>query len=329
MAQIPNASQRAAQDWVVDDRHDGQRIDNFLITFLKGVPKSHVYRILRTGQVRVNGRRIKPAYRLQIQDKVRIPPMALADTAPSGQPSAKQCQRMREAILFDEQGLLVINKPAGVAVHGGSGVSFGVIEILRTLFSDAPLLELVHRLDRDTSGCLMVARKRSVLRHLHDLLRADGSIEKRYVALLAGRVKRDKLMVRASLKKNVLRSGERVVRVDDTEGRESVTEFRVLARFADATLVEAIPRTGRTHQIRVHAAHIGHPIAGDPKYGSDEVNRRLTEYGVKRLFLHAASLTFTLPGRPEPVRVEAPLPPELERVLMNLRTAGAPRLGPV
>ena len=329
MAQIPNASQRAAQDWMVDERHEGQRIDNFLITFLKGMPKSHVYRILRTGQVRVNGRRIKPAYRLQIQDKVRIPPVSLADTTATGQPSANQCQRLREAILLDEQGVLVVNKPAGVAVHGGSGVSFGVIEILRALFADAPLLELVHRLDRDTSGCLMVARKRSVLRHLHDLLRADGPIEKRYVALLAGRVKREKFTVRASLKKNVLRSGERVVRVDEDEGRESATEFRVLERFADATLVEAIPRTGRTHQIRVHAAHIGHPIAGDPKYGTDGVNRRFTECGVKRLFLHAASITFTLPGKPEAVRVEAPLPTELERVLTNLRHADSSRPGSV
>lgn len=323
MAHVPNASPRAVQDWLVDDRHAGQRIDNFLITFLKGVPKSHVYRILRTGQVRVNGRRIKPAYRLQLQDKVRIPPIVRSEVTPAGQPGPGQCERLREAILFDEQGLLIINKPSGLAVHGGSGVSFGVIEVLRALFSDAPTLELVHRLDRDTSGCLMVARKRSVLRHLHELLREDGPIEKRYVALLNGNLTREKVTIRASLKKNILRSGERVVRVDDAEGRKSITEFRVLERFADATLVEAVPRTGRTHQIRVHAAHMGNPVAGDPKYGTDDANRNLAGQGLKRLFLHAAGITFTLPGKPDALCVEAPLPAELERVLANLRQSNA------
>lgn len=323
MGHVPNASQRTVQDWMVDERRAGQRIDNFLFTILKGVPKSHVYRILRTGQVRVNGRRIKPTYRLQVQDKVRIPPISVAESPPAGVPSAGQCQRLHESILFDEQGLLIVNKPAGVAVHGGSGVSFGVIEILRALYTEAPMLELVHRLDRDTSGCLMVARKRSVLRHLHDLLREEGPIEKRYVALLNGRLPRETFTVRAGLKKNVLRSGERVVRVDDEEGRQSVTEFRVMERFADATLVEAIPRTGRTHQIRVHAAHLGHPIAGDPKYGTVEANRHFAGRGLKRLFLHAASIAFTLPQGSTPLRVEAPLPAELERVLIALRKRDA------
>lgn len=295
-----------------------QRLDNFLFRHLKSVPKSHVYRLVRTGQVRVNGKRRKPEYRLEEEDIVRIPPVRQAEVTEPGRPPDALLKRLKAAILYETPELLIINKPAGVAVHGGSGVSFGVIELLRAIYPDAPFLELVHRLDRDTSGCLMVARKRSMLRYLHQALRDAHGIEKTYLALVVGRWPERKRQVSAPLRKNTLQSGERMVRVDD-EGRESVTEFAVKERFAETTLIEAKPITGRTHQIRVHAAHAGHPIAGDEKYGGDDTNRKLRESGLSRLFLHAASLRFLLPHAKQPLTVAAPLPPELERVLKLLR----------
>jgi 23S rRNA pseudouridine955/2504/2580 synthase len=319
MTITPAAKRPQAQQWIVDARHEGQRIDNFLVAQLKSVPKSHVYRILRTGQVRVNRKRIKPQYRLQVQDEIRIPPLRVEERPAAPVPPKALCQRVMRAVLFDEAGMLVLDKPAGLAVHGGSGLSFGVIEVLRAVLPQASSLELVHRLDRDTSGCLMVARKRSVLRSLHEQLRAERGVDKRYVALLVGNLSKPRCRVDAGLKKNVLHSGERVVRVDDEAGRDSVTEFRVLERFGVATLVEAVPVTGRTHQIRVHAAHLGHAVAGDTKYGDEQVNQQLRQHGLKRLFLHAAELRFALPDRPAPVHVTAPLPAELETVLASLR----------
>ena len=316
--QKPPAAVPSPLEIRINEQDAEQRLDNFLFRHLKSVPKSHVYLLVRKGQVRVNGKRHKPDYRLEEGDIVQVPPVRQAETIKSGRPPELMLNRIKSAILYESPDLLVINKPSGVAVHGGSGVSFGVIELLRAVYPDAPFLELVHRLDRDTSGCLMVARKRSVLRFLHQHLRDTRAIEKSYLALVMGRWPERKRQVSAALQKSTLQSGERRVRVAD-EGRASVTEFTVKERFADTTLVEARPITGRTHQIRVHAAHVGHPIAGDEKYNTDEANHSLRAAGLTRLFLHAAALTFPLPNLKQPLSLHAPLPAELERVLSKLR----------
>lgn len=272
----------------------GQRIDNFLRTQLKGVPKTLIYRILRKGEVRVNKGRIKPEYKLQAGDVVRVPPLRLAERDEPEPLAQGLLERLEAAIVYEDKALIVLNKPAGIAVHGGSGLNYGVIEAFRQLRPDAKDLELVHRLDRDTSGLLMIAKKRSMLRHLHEQLRGDG-VDKRYMALVRGHWATAKKQVNAPLQKSNLRSGERMVEVD-SEGKEALTLFRVLRRFGDfATLVEAKPVTGRTHQIRVHAKHAGHSIAGDSKYGDDEFTREVRELGGKRLFLHAYELHVPLP----------------------------------
>ncbi len=283
----------------------GQRIDNFLRNQLKGVPKTLIYRILRKGEVRVNKGRIKPEYKLQAGDLVRVPPLRLAERDEPAPLAQGLLERLEAAIVYEDKALIVLNKPAGIAVHGGSGLSYGVIEALRQLRPDAKELELVHRLDRDTSGLLMVAKKRSMLRHLHQELRGDG-VDKRYMALVRGRWETGKKQVNAPLLKNTLRSGERMVEVTD-EGKEALTLFRVLRRFSDfATLVEARPVTGRTHQIRVHARHAGHAIAGDSKYGDEDFSREIRELGGKRLFLHAYGLKVPLPDGGE-LNLEAPV----------------------
>lgn len=283
----------------------GQRIDNFLRNQLKGVPKTLIYRILRKGEVRVNKGRIKPEYKLQAGDLVRVPPLRLAERDEPAPLAQGLLERLEAAIVYEDKALIVLNKPAGIAVHGGSGLSYGVIEALRQLRPDTKELELVHRLDRDTSGLLMVAKKRSMLRHLHQELRGDG-VDKRYMALVRGRWETGKKQVNAPLLKNTLRSGERMVEVTD-EGKEALTLFRVLRRFGDfATLVEARPVTGRTHQIRVHARHAGHAIAGDSKYGDEDFSREIRELGGKRLFLHAYGLKVPLPDGGE-LNLEAPV----------------------
>lgn len=283
----------------------GQRIDNFLRNQLKGVPKTLIYRILRKGEVRVNKGRVKPEYKLQAGDLVRVPPLRLAERDEPVPLAQGLLERLEAAIVYEDKALIVLNKPAGIAVHGGSGLSYGVIEALRQLRPDAKELELVHRLDRDTSGLLMVAKKRSMLRHLHQELRGDG-VDKRYMALVRGRWESGKKQVNAPLLKNTLRSGERMVEVTD-EGKEALTLFRVLRRFGDfATLVEARPVTGRTHQIRVHARHAGHAIAGDSKYGDEDFSREIRELGGKRLFLHAYGLKVPLPDGGE-LNLEAPV----------------------
>lgn len=272
----------------------GQRIDNFLRAQLKGVPKTLIYRILRKGEVRVNKGRIKPEYKLQAGDVVRVPPLRLAERDEPEPLAQGLLERLEAAIVYEDRALIVLNKPAGIAVHGGSGLNYGVIEAFRQLRPDAKDLELVHRLDRDTSGLLMIAKKRSMLRHLHEQLRGDG-VDKRYMALVRGHWATAKKQVNAPLQKSNLRSGERMVEVDG-EGKEALTLFRVLRRFGDfATLVEAKPVTGRTHQIRVHAKHAGHSIAGDSKYGDDDFTREIRELGGKRLFLHAYELHVPLP----------------------------------
>ena len=294
----------------------GQRIDNFLRTQLKGVPKTLIYRILRKGEVRVNKGRIKPEYKLQAGDMVRVPPLRLPERDEPVPVAQGLLERLEAAIVFEDKALIVLNKPAGIAVHGGSGLSFGVIEALRQLRPDAKELELVHRLDRDTSGLLMVAKKRSMLRHLHLQLRGDG-IDKRYMALVRGRWDTGKKQVNAPLLKNTLRSGERMVEVTE-EGKDALTLFRVLRRFGDfATLVEAKPVTGRTHQIRVHARHAGHSIAGDNKYGDEEFSAVIRDLGGKRLFLHAYALKVPLPDGGE-LSLEAPVDDVWTRTLERL-----------
>ncbi|HUH37363.1 MAG TPA: 23S rRNA pseudouridine(955/2504/2580) synthase RluC [Spongiibacteraceae bacterium] len=295
-----------------------QRIDNFLLRELKGVPKSRVYRLLRKGEVRVNRSRVKADYRVQPGDQVRIPPVRTAQAVAPARPSAGLSGVLAARILYEDAGLLIVDKPAGLAVHGGSGLDLGLIEALRAMRPEAPFLELVHRLDRDTSGCVMIAKKRSALRSLHAMLRGTG-ITKVYWALADGRWPAHTRRVDAPLAKNVLKSGERLVKVA-AEGRPALTEFAVLERFARATLVEARPITGRTHQIRVHAKQAGHALLGDEKYGQRDANAWAREQGLKRLFLHASRLE--LPWEGARLAVSAPLGPELEAVLQRLRAQG-------
>ncbi|ENA30654.1 MULTISPECIES: 23S rRNA pseudouridine(955/2504/2580) synthase RluC [Pseudomonas] len=301
----PTSSNNGVQLFEVSSELAGQRIDNYLRTLLKGAPKTFIYRILRKGEVRVNKGRIKPDYRLQAGDIIRVPPMRLPEKDEPAPVSQALAELMEAAIVYEDKTLIVINKPAGIAVHGGSGVSLGVIEVFRQIRPDAKDLELVHRLDRDTSGLLMIAKRRSMLRHLHEALRGDG-VDKRYHALVRGHWPAAKKQIRAPLMKNNLRSGERMVEVN-VEGKDALTEFRVLRRYGDfATLVEAKPVTGRTHQIRVHAKHAGHSIAGDPKYGDEAFSREIRDLGGKRLFLHAASLNVPLPDG-ETLQLTAPV----------------------
>ncbi|WP_160081377.1 23S rRNA pseudouridine(955/2504/2580) synthase RluC [Pseudomonas sp. 8AS] len=294
----------------------GQRIDNFLLARLKGVPKTLIYRILRKGEVRVNKGRIKPEYKLQAGDVVRVPPLRLPERDEPVPLAQSLLERLEAAIVYEDKALIVLNKPAGIAVHGGSGLNYGVIEAFRQLRPDAKDIELVHRLDRDTSGLLMIAKKRSMLRHLHEALRGDG-VDKRYMALVRGNWPTAKKKISAPLLKSNLRSGERMVEVNP-EGKEALTVFRVLRRFGEfATLVEASPITGRTHQIRVHAKHAGHSIAGDSKYGDDDFTREIRELGGKRLFLHAYALKISLPEGGE-LQLEAPVDEMWERTLERL-----------
>jgi 23S rRNA pseudouridine955/2504/2580 synthase len=299
----------------VGPEHAGQRIDNFLRTELKGAPKSLIYRVLRTGEVRVNKGRAKPETRLAAGDVVRIPPLRLTEAMPVRVGDALK-DTLAAAILYEDDELLVLDKPAGLAVHAGSGVNVGVIEALRAARPEASALELAHRLDRETSGVLVLAKTRPALMHLHDLLRGD-TVKKSYRALVRGSWPDRVREVNAPLAKNSLRGGERMVEVQG-DGKEAQTLFRVLERFHGATLVEAMPVTGRTHQIRVHAAHAGHPIAGDDKYGDPEFDRSLKSCGLGRLFLHAAKIQIPRAGQKD-LRVEARLPDELERVLGGLR----------
>jgi 23S rRNA pseudouridine955/2504/2580 synthase len=299
---------------ITEDNSD-QRLDNFLITRLKGVPKSHIYRIVRKGEVRVNKGRVDVKYRLVAGDLVRVPPVRVAERSEESYIPQGLQAALQQGILFEDEGFLIINKPAGFAVHGGSGVSSGIIEGLRLLRPDAHFLELVHRLDKDTSGCLLIAKKRSALRLLQELFR-NSQIQKTYQALLSGQWARKKLVVTAPLLKNAGKGGERIV-VISPSGKAAETLFRRLQLFPDATLVEASPKTGRTHQIRVHAASLGHPIVGDERYGLDEVNRAFKSKGYKRMFLHAQTLRFQHPVTGAPMIISAPLPAQLETLLKH------------
>ncbi|HKK04109.1 MAG TPA: RluA family pseudouridine synthase [Gammaproteobacteria bacterium] len=293
----------------------GQRLDNFLLTQLKGVPKSHVYRLLRKGEVRVNKGRARPDYRLAWGDVVRLPPVRRPE---AGAPTAGDRSaglRLEDHIIHEDDRVIVLDKPSGIAVHGGSGLSRGVIEALRAARPDAPYLELVHRLDRETSGCLLIAKRRSTLRALHELLR-EGRVEKRYLALVKGRWELGQVRLEDRLRKSV-RGGERMVTVDDS-GKAAASIFRPVEIGAAASLLEVRIMTGRTHQIRVQAAEAGHPLAGDDRYGDRDYNRRMKGLGLNRLFLHAASIGWEDPKSGEWRLYSTPLPRELAEVVSRL-----------
>jgi 23S rRNA pseudouridine955/2504/2580 synthase len=303
--------------FTIDSEDAGQRIDNFLLKTLKGVPKSHLYRLMRKGEIRVNKKRIKPIYKLLNEDVVRVAPIRISERTNQVPTSLNVVSNLEKQILFEDERLIVINKPSGMAVHGGSGLSFGLIEALRALRPEARMLELVHRLDRDTSGCLVIAKKRSALRHLHEQLR-NKNVQKYYHALVKGCWPIKLTKVTESLKKNDLKSGERVVIVDNIDGKESETRFKVLQHYENSTLLRAFPVTGRTHQIRVHCQVKGHAIACDSKYGHEEFDTEMKVKGLKRLFLHAASIEFTHPLTDERLKIEAPLESSLEKLLKRL-----------
>lgn len=301
----------------ITEDQDGQRIDNFLRTQLKGVPKSMIYRIVRKGEVRVNKGRVKPDTKLRSGDTVRVPPVRTTEQAPAPSVGQGLITHLESAVIYESDALLVINKPSGLAVHGGSGITLGLIEALRQMRPQCSFLELVHRLDRDTSGCIMVAKKRSMLRHLHEALRQGQGVSKCYHALVVGRWESAQQKIDAPLRKNELSSGERIVKVQ-ADGKASITTFKVLRRFAKvATLVEAKPITGRTHQIRVHCQFAGHPILGDDKYGVEQSNQAIKEQGLKRLFLHAASLSITAPDG-EKLFFKAPYDSQLNAIVEHL-----------
>jgi 23S rRNA pseudouridine955/2504/2580 synthase len=311
----PPGSRARTQDVAEDEA--GQRIDNYLLRCLKGVPRSHVYRLLRRGEVRVNSGRVDAGYRVQAGDRVRIPPVRQAATRAAVGPG-----RAGAEVLFEDERLLVLDKPAGAAVHGGSGVRVGLIDELRARYGEAtPYLELVHRLDRETSGCLMIAKKRSALRALHALLR-EGAVEKRYLALVAGDWANAGL-VDAPLDTSHRRGPERVVRVE-AQGKPAASHFHSLQGYGEATLVEVQTLSGRTHQIRVHAAHAGHPLAGDTKYGDAAFDAAMRARGLRRLFLHAHLVSFVWPDTQREVHVSAPLPAELRALLDDLAHCRAP-----
>ncbi len=297
----------------ITDALEGQRIDNFLIKLLKGVPKSRIYRIIRKGEVRINKGRCDAKRKLVQGDIVRVPPVRVAEPREViSAPGFLKASLLR-GILFEDDAILVINKPARFAVHGGSGINSGVIETLRELRPESRFLELVHRLDRDTSGCLIIAKKRSALRTLHEYFRGDG-VKKNYLALFSGRWEKKKIIVDQPLLKNVSQGGERMVKVSSA-GKLSQTRFRNMAVYKDSTLVEATPFTGRTHQIRVHAQWLGHAIIGDERYGNKESNKTYRQRGYKRLFLHAHKLQFAHPVTGEILKLVAPLADDLQALL--------------
>ncbi|EED33016.1 ribosomal large subunit pseudouridine synthase C [gamma proteobacterium NOR5-3] len=296
----------------VDERSDGQRLDNYILRECPGIPKTRLYRAMRKGEIRVNKGRAKPDQRLMLGDRVRLPPLS---TPPPREPGAAPPgwqERLATSVVFEDDHLLAINKPSGIAVHGGSGLQFGLIETLRAMRPHARFLELVHRLDRETSGLVLVAKKPAALRALHEQLRAQGKIDKRYLALAEGAWPRHLRLVEAPLQRFERKSGERMVKVAK-EGKASTTEFRIRESFADVTLLEARPLTGRTHQIRVHAQHAGHALLGDGKYQTANGEAYTRKLQLKRLFLHAESLSFVL--NEQRYALNAPLDQELSQVL--------------
>jgi len=312
-------------EWVpVSENDAGQRLDNFLLKRLKGVPKSKIYQIIRKGEVRIDKKRVKPLVKLREGQLIRVPPVRqppnnddLLDGHIKLQKNQDQIQAIEKAILYEDKHLLVLNKPSGLAVHGGSGISLGLIELLRASRPKDDFLELVHRLDRETSGCIVIAKRGPVLRELHQLIR-DNKVKKHYQALLHGRWKGKQHVIEAALQKNTLKSGERVVRVS-RDGKASKTIFTIKQHFKSATLVNAQLLTGRTHQIRVHSQFAGYPIIGDTKYGSAEASDTMLQTGLRRMFLHAFQLTLPLSCYDKPLAITAPLDESLRQCIQYLK----------
>jgi 23S rRNA pseudouridine955/2504/2580 synthase len=312
-AEAPAEAAVKVQQVEAGERGAGQRLDNFLARFLKDVPKTHIFRVIRKGEVRVNGKRAKPEQRLLASDIVRVPPVRTGAAAPPRRAPPAMVENLIGAIVYEDPRLLVIDKPAGVAVHGGSGVSFGVIEGLRAARPDETL-ELVHRIDRDTSGLLLISRKPAALRMLHALMR-DGKVEKRYLALVKGKWELGRKRIDVPLRTDIRVGGERTVKAHES-GKEAVSLFKPVQFFGKkASLVEVSLETGRTHQIRVHAAHAGYPLAGDEKYGEEKFNETMKESGLTRMFLHAHQLSFTWPDTGMEFNASAPLPADLAAVV--------------
>ncbi|MFU8821196.1 MAG: 23S rRNA pseudouridine(955/2504/2580) synthase RluC [Gammaproteobacteria bacterium] len=311
----PSGSRPSVELLQISEDAAGQRLDNFLLARLKGVPKSHIYRLLRKGEVRVNKGRAKPEYRLEAGDVVRLPPVRRPEPGSTPARGRSAGVRLETRIIHEDDRLLVLDKPSGIAVHGGSGLSHGVIEAMRAARPEAPYLELVHRLDRETSGCLLIAKRRSMLRALHELLR-EGRVEKRYLALVKGRWELGQVRLEDRLRKS-LRGGERMVTVDES-GKTAASIFRPVEIGSAASLLEVRIMTGRTHQIRVQAAEAGHPLAGDERYGDRDYNRKMKALGLDRLFLHAASVGWEDPVSGEWRMFSAPLPEDLGEVLSRL-----------
>ncbi|MGE0373421.1 MAG: RluA family pseudouridine synthase [Gammaproteobacteria bacterium] len=301
----------------IERSRGGQRIDNFLLTLFKGVPRSHIYRLLRTGQVRVNKGRIKPTYRLSVGDQVRIPPVSYSESMPVRIDDERRAV-IEASVIHEDEDVMVLDKPAGMAVHGGSGLRFGLIEALKEMRPACPEISLVHRLDRFTSGCLLVAKNRAMLPALQDQFRTER-VEKQYLTLVKGRWQGGARTVTLSLHKGRLQSGERMVQVDDEEGKEAESRFIPVETFAVASLMQVMLKTGRMHQIRVHAAGVGHPVAGDEKYGDPEFNRSMRDLGLKRIFLHAQALSFYHPRTGRLMSLSTPLPDTLRQVLERLQ----------
>lgn len=300
--------------------YEGQRLDNFLRRELRGLPKTRIYRLLRRGEVRVNGGRARPEYRLRGGDRLRLPPMRLGERELGSEPSARILQRIEQAILYENEQLLILDKPSGLAVHGGSGLAYGVIEAIRARRPHVLSLDLVHRLDRDTSGCLIIAKRRDVLRQLHELMRS-GRVKKRYLALLRGEIGNNALRVEAPLERRRPGKGHLYPVQVSVAGRQALTVFHPIERYSGWTLADVELHTGRMHQIRVHAAYRGHPVAGDERYGDHKANRALRRLGLRRLFLHASHVAFELPGQGE-VTAQAVLSKELATLLQRLRERG-------
>ena len=317
---MDSASINKVRKVAINSSSAGQRIDNFLMRELGGLPKSKIYNIIRKGEVRVNGGRIKPMYKLKDGDEVRIPPVRISQDKAKPVAGDGVKELIGNSIIFEDEAFIVIDKPSGLAVHGGSGINIGLIEVLRQMRQDERFLELVHRIDRDTSGCILIAKKRSRLREIHELLRTN-KVDKRYCLLVRGSWQQGLAVIDKPLKKFNLKSGERMVRVSE-DGKKSVTRIKILQRYNQATLLEAKLETGRTHQIRVHVASCGKAIFGDEKYSSKddlELNKKI---GGKRLFLHSASLEFTLPSSGKKYTIVSQLPDDLKAVLNNLQETG-------
>lgn len=299
---MQNESANKVKIILVEDSNEGQRIDNFLFTKLKGVPKSRIYKALRKGEVRVNKKRVKPEYKLCEDDQIRLPPLRVAAPAVVKTfTSQKMAEKIENNIILETHDYIIVNKPAGLAVHGGSGISLGVIEALRQCRPQQKFLELAHRLDRETSGCLLIAKKRTALKEVHALLQ-ERSVQKSYLLLVKGLCRFKEQTVDIPLTKNILKSGERIV-VTDPQGKPAKTIFRLIKHIEDMSLLEAKPISGRTHQIRVHAKYMGHPIVGDEKYGNEEANKKFKQKGYNQLCLHSSLLAFYLESKKEWVGV--------------------------